>query len=111
MLKYVLYPQKHKIQYFNTKRELEEAIELLKARNEPFTTEEKDFPDYDYSVVGDYLICGKVCTCLIKLAGTNEDSANKTLEEVKANPPKGCLGNIRLEKEEYNKCWWNQEKI
>jgi hypothetical protein len=63
---------------------------------------------YDYFVVGDYEICGKVEGCLIRLAGNEEARALTILEEVKNNPPKDCLGNIRLEKEKTEDCWWNQ---
>lgn len=63
---------------------------------------------YDYFVVGDFEVCGKVSGCLIRCAGKdNEERANEVLAEVIANPPKNCLGNIRLEKEKSEDCWWN----
>lgn len=63
---------------------------------------------YDYFVVGDYEICGKIQSCLIRCAGKDdEERANKVLAEVIANPPKNCLGNIHLEKDKSEDCWWN----
>ena len=64
---------------------------------------------YDYFIVGDYEVCGKVSTCLIELAGTDEATAKEKLEKVIANPPENCLGNICLKKEEKEKCWWNDK--
>ena len=63
---------------------------------------------YDYFVVGDFEINGKAHTCLIKMYGGNEQLAVEGLAEVKRNPPEDCLGNIRLEKEKKENCWWNQ---
>lgn len=65
---------------------------------------------YDYFVVGDYEVCGKVRTCLIELAGTTEEHAKETFEKVIANPPERCLGNIHIEKELKENCWWNDKK-
>ena len=64
---------------------------------------------YDYFVVGDYEVCGKIQGCLIYVCGTDEEHAKKVLENTVANPPKECLGNIRLEKELSNDCWWNEK--
>ena len=64
---------------------------------------------YDYFIVGDYEVCGKVRTCLITLAGTDEEIAKEKLEKVIANPPENCLGNIHIEKEEKEKYWWNDK--
>ena len=65
---------------------------------------------YDYFIVGDFEVCGKVIPCLIELAGTTEEYANKKLEKVIANPPERCFGNIHIEKEEKENCWWNDKK-
>lgn len=64
---------------------------------------------FDYFVVGDYNICGKVKQCLIRLAGSTEERAKEILIEVQANPPQNCLGNIHIEREEKQKCWWNDK--
>ena len=66
---------------------------------------------FDYFICGDYEVCGKVRTCLICTCGINEEHAKKVLEKTIANPPKGCLGNIHVEKEEVKKCWWNQGNL
>ena len=62
---------------------------------------------YDYFICGDYEINGQVECCLICTCGKNEEHAKKVLEEQIANPPINCLGNIHIEKEESEKCWWN----
>ena len=60
----------------------------------------------DYFIVGDFNICGNVQSCLIQLC-VNESRAHKDLEYVIANPPKDCLGNIRIESDDSENCWWN----
>lgn len=62
---------------------------------------------FDYYVVGDYNICGRVMGCMICLAGSDEKEAVAILEKTIANPPKNCIGNIRLEKDKKENCWWN----
>ena len=64
---------------------------------------------FDYFVVGDYNICGKVKQSLIRVVGRTEERAKEELEKILANPPKDCLGNIHIEKEETEKCWWNDK--
>ena len=61
----------------------------------------------EYFIVGDFNVCGKIKSCLIRLCGT-EERAKKTLPEIIANPPEGCLGNIRIESDDWDNCWWNQ---
>lgn len=63
---------------------------------------------FDYFICGDYEVGGEIHTCLICLAGSDEENAKKVLEKTMANPPKKCLGNIHIEKEEKENCWWNQ---
>lgn len=63
---------------------------------------------FDYFICGDYEVNGEIHGCLICLAGSDEEHAKKVLEKTMANPPKKCLGNIRIEKEEKENCWWNQ---
>lgn len=63
--------------------------------------------NYDYFICGDYEVNGKIEICLICTCGTNGEHAKKVLEEKIANPPSDCLGNIHIEKEESEKCWWN----
>lgn len=60
----------------------------------------------DYFIVGDFNICGNVQSCLIMLC-VNEKQAYKDLENVIANPPKDCLGNIHIESDDSENCWWN----
>lgn len=64
---------------------------------------------FDYYIVGDFNICGKVKSCLIFVAGRTEEQAEAGLKRVLANPPKDCLGNIHIKKEETAKCWWNDK--
>lgn len=66
---------------------------------------------FDYFICGDYEVCGKISSCMICICGGNEEHAKKVLEETKANPPKDCLGNIHIEKEESSACWWNQGNL
>ena len=67
---------------------------------------------FDYFICGDYEVCGNVRSCLICLGSRNDEAqANKKLQEVLANPPQDCLGNIHIEKEESNNCWWNQGNL
>ena len=61
---------------------------------------------YDYFIAGDFEVCGKVTSCLISLC-YSEERANELLPKYLENPPKDCLGNIRIEKEESKKAWWN----
>lgn len=63
---------------------------------------------FDYFICGDYEVCGKIKSCLICLCGSDEEHAKKVLADKIANPPKDCLGNIHIEKEEVSACWWNQ---
>lgn len=60
----------------------------------------------NYFIVGDFNICGKVKSCLIKLC-VNETQAHKDLEYVTSNPSKDCLGNIHIESEDTETCWCN----
>lgn len=64
----------------------------------------------DYFIVGDYNICGKIQTCLIRLCA-NETQAQEQLKEVIANPPEKCLGNIHIESADSENCWWNQGSL
>ena len=48
-----------------------------------------------FAIVGDYEICGKTKTCLIKIVLGGEELAQNSLEEVLANPPKDAK-NIRI---------------
>lgn len=66
---------------------------------------------FDYFVCGDYEVCGKIKSCLISICGSDEEHAKKVLEDKIANPPKDCLGNIHIEKEEVSACWWNQGSL
>ena len=109
MIKYAIYPKKHKFEIYNTKREVEQAAALLDRYGDTYTIKEVECPEFDYFVVGDYSICGKISSCLIQLAGTNEEKALKVLDAIKLNPPSNCLGNIQLKKEKREDCWWNQE--
>lgn len=61
-------------------------------------------------IVGDYNICNKIMSCLIILCA-NEEQAKKDLEKIKANPPKDCLGNIHIESDNNENCWWNQGNL
>lgn len=60
-----------------------------------------------YYIVGDFNICGKVKSCLITLCA-NKERAQMKLEQIKANPPADCLGNICIESNNSANCWWNQ---
>ena len=64
----------------------------------------------DYFIVGDFNICGKIKGCLIRLCA-NEEQAKTDLEHIKANPPSDCLGNIRIECDKKEDCWWNQGNL
>lgn len=66
---------------------------------------------YEYYIVGDFKIFGRIEGCLIRVCGCDLDNAQRVLDEVKANQPKDCLGNIRIEKDEINNCWWNQGNL
>ena len=66
---------------------------------------------YEYVIGGDYEICGKIHSCLIALCGTSKENAAKKFLEIKANPPKDCLGNIRIEAKKSKDCWWNQGNL
>ena len=61
----------------------------------------------DYFIVGDFNVCGKVKSCLIRICA-NEEQAKEKLEYFKANPPSECLGNIRIKSAKKENCWWNQ---
>lgn len=66
---------------------------------------------YDYFICGDYNIYGKIEGCLICTCGADKEHAEEVLQKVLSNPPKDCLGNIRIEKEEADDCWWNQGRL
>ena len=66
---------------------------------------------FSYFICGDYEVSGKISTCLICTCGCKEEHAKKVLEEIVANPPKDCLGNIHIEKEESSACWWNKGNL
>ena len=66
---------------------------------------------FDYFICGDYEVCGKIVSCLIYTCGCNEENAKEVLEKTIANPPERCLGNIHIEKEERENCWWNQGNL
>ncbi len=63
--------------------------------------------NYEFFIVGDFEVNGKTMECMIVICGRNEEHANKVLADTIANPPKNCLGNIHIAKEEVNACWWN----
>ena len=63
---------------------------------------------FDYFVCGDFEVCGRIESCLISvISNGNKETAKKELAQIIANPPADCLGNIHLEKEEKEGCWWN----
>ena len=66
---------------------------------------------FEYFICGDYDVCGKIESCLISICGCDKEHAEKVLEKTIANPPKNCLGNIHIEQEEINKCWWNKGNL
>lgn len=63
-----------------------------------------------YYIVGDYNICGKITSCLIILCA-NKEQAKEDLKTIIANPPKDCLGNIHIESDNSENCWWNQGSL
>ena len=60
-----------------------------------------------YFIVGDFYVVGKIKTCMICICGTKE-RAEQDLSAIVANPPKTCLGNIKIASDEQQNCWWNQ---
>lgn len=69
---------------------------------------------FEYIIVGDYNINGKVRSCLVRPCDTdNFDKANMTLSRMKNNPNENDLAlirigkNLRLEKLPKKDCWWN----
>ena len=62
-----------------------------------------------YYIVGDFVTVNKVESCLICL--TTESTKEKDLERIKNNPPKDCLGNIKIEYDNSENCWWNQGSL
>ena len=48
-----------------------------------------------YAIVGDYEICGKIQTCLIRLVLGDKEHAEKVLEKELTNPPKDAK-NVRI---------------
>lgn len=70
-----------------------------------------EYDPFDYFVVGDFDRDGEISTNLICLCSDKPELAEKTLQEQIKNPPKNCIGNIRIEKELKQSCWWNQGRI
>lgn len=63
----------------------------------------------NYYIVGDFKVCSQIKSCLIILTTVN--TKEKDLENVKNNPPKDCLGNIKIECENAKNCWWNEGNL
>lgn len=73
-----------------------------------YRKEEKTMNKKEYFIVGDFYTMGKIESCLIRICGADEQHAEKVLPDVIANPPRGCLGNIKIASDEPENCWWRQ---
>lgn len=67
----------------------------------------------EYIIVGDALIYGKVCECLVCLCGKDIERAEEMLHKMLTNPDeddkrrmKGHK-NFRIKPVEKKDCWWN----
>jgi hypothetical protein len=73
------------------------------------TMENKKF--YTYEITGDYEVCGKISHCLVQLVcASTDEEANITYEKVLANPPKDCLGNIKIAKSKPD-AWYKNSNL